>query len=241
MLPTNTRTYTWFLYLPLISKPEPACPPIPGAGYATMLILDWQPHQVPVELNPNINLGAPGYTPTTAYLGLIDMGGDTDPNAPQLDGLFSTPRGPVFTAAYQVYDWDWENRRPTQPIPQPPVTLIDLAATPGETIHVPDSGYEIRPGYEVLVLYAEEQRITLHYTDQDTSAWGYTIHLEDICVDPNLLALYQTLHQEGRHELPMLRSGQAFAYARANRVGVAVRDTGALMDPRVRKDWWKNY
>ena len=69
--------------------------------------------------------------------------------------------------------------------------------------------------------------------------WGYTLHLENICVDPDLVALYEQWNDAGRAELPALAVGQAFATAHLNEIGVAIRDTGAFLDPRSEKDWWQ--
>ena len=101
------------------------------------------------------------------------------------------------------------------------------------------SGYEIAPGYQVLVLYASQERITLKYTGEDNVVQGYTLHVENICVEPTLLALYETWNEAGRSSLPALRAGQAFGRARGGEIGVSIRDTGAFLDPRSRKDWWK--
>jgi len=235
-----SATLTWYVYLPLVSRPN-VCLPIPGASYGTLPIDPWEPTP-PAEAHPDLNLAIRGYTPTQALLGLIDLGGDTDPNAPQLASLFAIPRLPAFTAAYQVYNWEWESSRRGEPIDDPEVTLIEMSVTPGETIHVPDSGYEIGSGYEVLVLYASQERLTLKYTYDDNVIYGYTIHLENICVDPALLALYQQLNDAGRHNLPALRARQAMGRARAaGQIGVAIRDNGAFLDPRSHKDWWHDY
>jgi hypothetical protein len=90
----------------------------------------------------------------------------------------------------------------------------------------------------VLVLYASQERITLKYTGEDTVATGYAIHVEGVCTEPRLLALYEEMNAAGRHRLPALRAGQAFGRARENEIRVCIRDTGRFMDPRVRKDWW---
>jgi hypothetical protein len=121
----------------------------------------------------------------------------------------------------------------------PPVTLAELATTPGEPLRVPDSGYSIGSGYEALVLYAAPDRITLKYTRTDNVVHGYTLHLEGLCVDPTLLDLYRSWNAAGRGQLPALQSGQALGRAAGNTVGVAIRDSGAFMDPRSRKDWWR--
>jgi hypothetical protein len=118
------------------------------------------------------------------------------------------------------------------------VTLAGLAVTPGETIHLPASGYDIGQGYDALVLYATEERVTLKYTREDNVVRGYTLHIEGICVEPRLLALYQSCNAAGRATLPALRPGQAIGRASGSTIGVAIRDTGAFRDPRSRKDWW---
>jgi len=113
---------------------------------------------------------------------------------------------------------------------------------PGESLHLPDRlGGDVGEGYKALVLYASAQRLTLKYTREDNVIAGYTLHVENVDVDPILLALYQRLNNEGRHELPALRAGQAFGRASGDRVGLTIRDTGAFMDPRSRKDWWHGY
>ena len=59
-------------------------------------------------------------------------------------------------------------------------------------------------GYKVLVLYASSDRLTIKYTRKDAIAdydaahgfaYGYAIHLENVCVDANLLALYQAIER----------------------------------------------
>ena len=94
-------------------------------------------------------------------------------------------------------------------------------------------------GYEALVLYASTERITLKYTREDNVIAGYTIHIEGICVEPNLLALYQSWNDKGRGHLPALMAGQGVGRADGNEIQVAIRDCGSFMDPRSRKDWWQ--
>lgn len=215
------------------------CVPIPDESYGTMLIPQWKPAQRSAELDADLNLALRSYTPTLGFLGVTDIpGGGDDPKAPQLAHLFAEPRLGEFVALYQVYNWYWECNCRGHPIDDSAVTLAELAARPGETIHVPPSGYEIGDGYEVLVLYASEDRLTLKYTAEDDVVMGYTLHLENICVEPHLLALYQASDLTGRHSLPALRTGQVVGHARSDRIGVAIRDTGAFLDPRARRDWW---
>jgi hypothetical protein len=63
--------------------------------------------------------------------------------------------------------------------------------------------------------------------------------VENVCVEPSLLALYETLDDAGRVQLPALRGGQPFGRALGTEIRVAIRDAGTFMDPRSRKDWWQ--
>jgi len=132
------------------------------------------------------------------------------------------------------------------PITTWPVTLIEFPTAFGDAIYSPERGPEIYGGgYTAMVLYAEEQRITLKYTRDDNVVGGYAAHLENVYVDPNLLALYRAQtdsagwHVTGR--LPALRNNRQLGTAFTGGVKVAIRDTGAFMDPRSRKDWWVGY
>jgi hypothetical protein len=93
-----------------------------------------------------------------------------------------------------------------------------------------------------MVLYAEEKRITFGYTRRDTVAAGYAVHLEGVCVDPNLLALYrQQIRPDGyraTNRLPALRNNQPLGTALGTEIQLAIRDRGTFMDPRSCKDWW---
>ena len=214
------------------------CAPIPGERYGSLPIVG-APTDRPAAYHGDINLALRGYDPTTATRGLIDVGGPTDEHAPQLAGLFSDRRTPGFSNVYRINQWDWGRNARGGPITEFEVTLVGLVVRPGETIHVPDSGYGIGQGYAVLVLYADPQRITLKYTGEDSVVNGYALHVEGVCVEPSLLALYEQMNAAGRGQLPALRAGQAFGRAQGNEIRVAIRDTGRFMDPRTRKDWWR--
>jgi LysM repeat protein len=229
-------------------EPEPEPPPpveavdpcasIPGENYDTLPIVG-SPTDRPADKHGDLNLALRGYSPTGGQLSLIDMGGPTDNRAPQLAGLFNDNRTPGFSGMYRVNNWDWGSNSRGGPIKDFEVTLLGLEVEPGETIHVPGAGYDIGRGYQVLVLYADKERITLKYTGEDTVATGYAIHVDGICTEPNLLALYERMNKDGRRQLPALRAGQALGRAIGGEIQVAIRDTGRFMDPRVRKDWWR--
>ena len=225
-------------YLPFVAKPLTGCSPIPGVQYGT-LDVEGPPTDRPAELHADLNLALRGYEATSAYLGLVNIDGLEDPKAPQLYTLFADHREPAFTTAYQVYHWDWGCNCRGDLVTKPYVTVLGMGSALAEEIYVPDSGYDIGSGYKVLVLYATKERITLKYTPNDNVVYGYTVHVENICVEPRLLALYRAMNDAGRVRLPALRFDQPFGRALGSEIRVAIRDTGAFMDPRSRKDWWE--
>ncbi len=224
-------------FLPFTIIPSAGCTPT-GASYETISVIP-PPTDRPAAEHPDLNLRLRGYTPSSASADYLWINGPTDPHAPLLSTLFAPARRPGIEKAWRIYDWDWARGQRSEPIQDPPVTLISLDVRPGETLHLPDSGYDLGQGFEALVLYAETHRITLKYTREDNVIWGYTLHLENVCVDPNLLALYRAMDQAGRQQLPALRPGQSFARAEETPLGLAIRDTGRFMDPRSIKDWWQ--
>jgi hypothetical protein len=201
---------------------------------------------LPADKSPDTNLSLRGYRPTTAYLGLINIGGDTHDDAPQLAAAFGPPRLPAFAAAFQVYDWNWNCSPPpgcrgdalTTPYS---VTLLEMRTTPGEQLLVPSRKQPIYGSFVAMVLYAEERRLTLTYTRDDSPANGYVVHFEDVVVAPELLALYRQLNAAGRKELPALRNGEVWGMADKASFKAAIRDRGTFMDPRTCKDWWVDY
>ena len=122
-----------------------------------------------------------------------------------------------------------------------PVTAVAMATERDQPVHVPPAGYDIGDGFGAVVLYASDQQVTLKYTREDNVVRGYTVHLDNVCVDPGLRALYDRLRSAGGRSLPALRGGQAFGRASGSLLVAAIRDTGQFMDPRARKDWWSGW
>jgi hypothetical protein len=234
--PLATFALTPRAYLPLIVHPIVPCVPT-GESYDTLAPIN--PATGDVSQHPDINLAVRGYIRATAPLELTDYDGNVDPAAPQLSALFGNQRTPLFNAAYRVYQWDWNCNCRGGPITKWDVTLLGMRTTPGEIIHLPVAGYDVGGGYGALVLYAEPTRLTLKYTREDDVVAGYTLHLENLCVDANLLALYRRLNAAGRSELPALWPGQPLGRAAGAEIDVAIRDMGSFLDPRSRKDWWQ--
>jgi hypothetical protein len=245
---TAITTYT---YLPLVYQAD-ICQPITGEQYNAITVNPPKTDR-PAEVHADLNLSLRGYSPIGGYKGLIDLGGSTDAGAPQLPGLFADNRTPSFRNLYQVYNWTWATNSRGNAITSPAVTFTGLGSSRGEIVRVPPSGYNIgnelsvpqrgfalgSDGYSVLVLYAAKDRVTLKYTREDNVVQGYTLHLENLCVEPTLLALYESWNSTGRGSLPALRSGQGVGRATGEEIGVAIRDCGTFMDPRSRKDWWQ--
>lgn len=226
------------LYLPLVSSGQKAAScAVAGQSYGSLSV-SGPPASPPAAENPDLNLGLPGYAPTTADLKLVVLGPIHDPKAPQFPAMFSDNRVPRFSSAHQRYRWDWDCHCRTDTKSPWDTTVLGLATSPGEVIRAPDAGHDIGGGYEYLVLYADATRLTLHVGSEDDVS-GYVVHLEDVCVEPDLLALYRTLNAAGRGELPALRGKQPLGRAIGGEIKVAVRDTGHFQDPRSRNDWWQ--
>ncbi len=197
----------------------------------------------PPAQHGDLNLALRGYEPAEATLGLLNIDGPSDGDPPQLPGVLG--RAATIAQTFRARDWNWACGGAGcrgEPLTNVEVSLVGLATSPGEAIHVPTRGAEIYGGgYVALVLFADTTRLTVVYTREDSVANGYTVHLEDFCVDPNLLALYHANHAAGRSQLPGVRNGEVVGSARYHQVLVGVRDRGSFTDPRSRKDWWRGY
>lgn len=227
-------------FLPAVAggspPPAPSCN-IPNTTYHSLSIagpsLTVNPDQ-----DENLNLGYRGYELTDAPRKLVVLGAVFDTKAPQFPGLFADRRTPAFTNTYHRYRWDENCDCPVDTSSRWETTVLGMGVRPGETIYTPDSGHDIGGGYRYMVMYAAETRITLHVGRQD-EFHGYVIHIEDVCVDSDLLALYRQLQAGGRRSLPALRGHQPFGTAIGDEIKIAVRDSGSFMDPRSRNDWWQ--
>ncbi|MCE7982303.1 MAG: hypothetical protein DYG89_13995 [Caldilinea sp. CFX5] len=221
---------------------EDGCPATSAQQYdrIPMMSID---NTHPADQHGDLNLALRGYIASPGAATLIDMAGPTDGDAPQFTTLFGQQAGRSLTAAYQVYDWNWgcggDGCR-GGPLRNVEVTLVGVAATPSEAIYAPRRQNEIYGGgYLAVILYADTNRLTLGYTREGSVAHGYAVHLEALCVDPNLLTAYRTANAAGRGWLPAVRAHDLVGRAAGGVVLVAMRDRGSFMDPRSRKDWWR--
>lgn len=252
------------LYFPLITRP-PSCPAASNEQYVGGIAYqrDFDDPVRPAAEHADKNIELRGYTlnddPYVEH-GLVDYGSDDDTQPPQLATLFDPPRVPAFPTVYRIHQWDWApSPAPGAregPIQDYPVTALGMETAWGEPVHVPQSGYSIGgdPAMEVLVLYADEDTVTLRYTRDDSSApAGYTLHIDNVCTDPNLLALYDQLDDPNgpryvytppgqrpyTYPLPNLAESQLLGTGRGEEMVVSIADTGSFQDPRSMNEWWQ--
>jgi hypothetical protein len=226
-------------YVPMVSGGQAlsnSCQ-IPNTRYETLSISGPSLNVNP-EKNIDLNLAYRGYKQTTAPLNLVSYGPVDDRLAPQFPAMFADNRLPGFVNTYQRYRWDDDCNCPVDTYSPWPATVLGLRTQANEVIHTPDSGYDIGGGREFMVLYAGDTGITLHIGREDDLN-GYVVHIEGLCVEPDLLALYRRTHAAGRDELPSLRARQPIGRALGDEIRVAVRDNGHFLDPRSRNDWWQ--
>ena len=254
--------------LPYVSAPsalaqvaaEYTCPTTSGRSYVSGYAFQYDRDNPvrPAYNHADKNLALRSYSLVTGKRkGLVSYPLKSGVRPPQFATLFNPYRVPPIVNTYRVYNWNWA------PSPDPgtrgvplstwSVTAIGLKTTPGEVLRVPVSGYDIGSGMEVIVLFADADSITLRYTREDSSgSRGYTVHVDHICTDPNLLALYRRRDNPtgpryryvGRtsprysYPLPAMPAGKVFGRAAGTEVVVAITDTGSFMDPRSCREWW---
>ena len=246
-------------YLPMIiGSPLPTCGNTTGQTYSQGFAFQFdQDNPVRFAWNhADKNLDLRGYElhpDSNEKKELVNYGSDDPTQPPQLATLFSPPRVPPISNLYRIHAWTWApspmpGTRGT-PVTFPSVTAVGWATTAGELIHVPTSGYDIGGGMQVIVIYADENSVALRYTREDSGGSpGYTVHIDQICTDADLLALYNALDNptgpryqfpSDVYNLPQLPAGQPLGYAQGGEVVVAIVDTGMFWDPRSCNEWWQ--
>ena len=216
------------------------CPCLPIAGVKYGTISAKQISKTDPAKHVDVNLLMRQRKAVSHTKGLVKINGPTDKNQPpQLYSLFVNNRVPAFSNVYQVQNWSWGCNCFKGFLTAPEVTLAGMVTKPGEVLRVPKSAYNIGGGRTAMVLYAAKNTITLKYTGEDNVVYGYTVHLSGVCVEPALQKLYDQCHAGGRKQLPALAPMQPLGRAMGQEVQAAIRDTGAWMDPRSRKDWWQ--
>ncbi len=223
-----------------------ACPTTSNQSYSTMgaehnasdLLIG------PADQSPEINLRLRGFTEVNEGTGFVGRHGDKygldDQMPPQISSLYGGT-SPQIVKTYRIYGWDFDNKKSTAPETATPnfkVHMIGLGANPGQPLVGLKAGRSIGGGNVFMVLYATKTDIVFTHSNSDTLMGGYLFFFLDICVDPNLLAAYQSADASGRGSLPVIATGQVFGYAGNSDVKVSIRDTMSFMDERYNEDWW---
>ncbi len=199
--------------------------------------------------HPDKNIRVRGFESSNAAKQLTDRGEPIDPKSPQLSTLLD--QTPAIVSTYKVYDWNWANNTRGGLLGKYDATMIGLTANSGSVIRVPDAkfdliaGTETYGGFTATILYADQNSLTIKYTLQDDVVSHYTIHLDNICTDPNLLSLYNQLDAQKypnskiRLKLPIVKGKQVIGTSKGEEVRVAVRNSGEFIDPRLKNSWWR--
>ncbi|NLE43445.1 MAG: hypothetical protein GX620_01885 [Chloroflexi bacterium] len=235
-----------YTYLPLISQqPVHGCPTNSTAEWDAI-----QPSQSNVTgaaTSPDLNLNVRGWNEVDESLSLVRYPYPPDEPPDRSHPLFLSAvagsDGLAFISTNQLNDWDWLGCNCAVPRPRSPypVTLLGLRTTPGQPIHIARRDLPVDPvGLVAMVMYADAGQLALKYAREDRVDTGYLVHLSNLCVDPNLLALYERLDSAGRHWLPGVSNDSIVGTAWGSEVRVSVRDSGSFLDPRSWQDWWQD-
>lgn len=241
--PAATKTPTLAPTKSSFSPTDGTCPTTSNQTYSSRRQNPSNPNRLSFDpaQNPETNLNLRGWYEVNEARELISRNGNNyglDPNMPpQISTLF-TNHFPKIIKTYRINAWDYDNHH-TIPgesaTPAYAVHMLGLGATPGEPLVGLKAGY-------FLVRYATKNYILM--TNGDEDSWdadddgGYPFYFLDICVDPNLLAAYESDNAAGRNQLPQISTGQVFGYAMTNEVKFVIRDTFSFMDARYTEDWW---
>ncbi len=221
-----------YFFIASVSSPQVTCAQAPGPGCN---VTPGNPDGVNYDVTKLGWKTSSGTGPCSpAANGLVSCGGGTDPGAPQFTSLIAGSQFPAIKGTYKI-----------NPGGEPwGATLIGLEGA-GKNVLVPQSGYSIGSGQNVMVIFVKQDRsgITLKYTCEDNIADGYTVFINGITVRQAILDMYNQANLPDpvtgvkRTKLPALRAGEVIGAGSGN-VLLAVRDKGSFMDPRSNKDWW---
>ncbi|OGK21173.1 hypothetical protein A2866_00165 [Candidatus Roizmanbacteria bacterium RIFCSPHIGHO2_01_FULL_39_8] len=224
-----------------------SCPTTSSQAYTSMRVNANDPNRIqrPVESSPDVNLRKRGWVEVDESKELQSRNGNNDGldplMPPQISSLYNGPI-PSIIKTYRIYEWDFQNNKSLAPQTASPkfkVHMIGLAANSGQQLYGLKAGRSIGDGKVFQVLYATKNDILFtHSGGSDNLEDGYLYYFIDICVDPNLLARYQSDNSGGRQQLPVIATGQIFGTATSSDPKVVYRDSGSFVDPRAKEDLW---
>jgi hypothetical protein len=200
------------------------CAPVPGVKYDRVTANE--PTDKPAAQHVDLNVKLRGPLRLLKAGGqLQQISGATDPKAVKLHAMFTDDRVPVITGIYNA------GERSGCP-------MAGFQMSSGEIVECPVAGQEIGGGNMAMVLYADEDSLTLKFTREDNVVRGYTLHVLGLCVEPSLLAAYREADAAGRKSLPAVKGNQPIGRAKGGEIRVGIRDCGSFMPPLSKKDWW---
>lgn len=247
--PTPTATPLPVIPPTLMSAPSPtaesSCPRLPATYSLVTFISAPYKDNALTDLNPDLRLSVLGLEPTDAPSVLVDYDGTPDPDSPKISQILRAA-SPAIGRTYLRYDWAWEYSTPpygrrTALNREWPAAALELLTPTGAWVYPPARRAPIDgEGSVAMVLFAAEREIALGYTRSDSVEAGYVIYVLNLCVSPDLVALYRAQLADGRRatgHLPAVRADQPIGVSFGSII-VAVRDRGTFLDPRARADWW---
>lgn len=156
-----------------------------------------------------------------------------DPQAPQLSDILNTDltQPGAIANTYRVQLPEGGDNPPW------PVSAVGYRSYEGQVGYTPGGGHDIGGGYTQMVLYADDNGITLVNTRDDNPIEGYTTHYQNVKVNQDILAEYNAANANNRTDLPILKPHVPLFTSKGDEVIVAQTDTGEPMDPRSVLDW----
>lgn len=139
--------------------------------------------------------------------------------------------------------------------------VLTIPTDIGADVKVPATGYDIGGGYEAMVVFASNDRVTLHIgrheyfvgSDQNNCnggkcSGGYWIYVKGICVDQKILDAYKSVKSiqdqanadKNPIHLPMVKPGHTLGKATGNGVTVGVRDNGPFISTS-KSIYWEGF
>ena len=199
----------------------------------------------------------PNNDPTILNLTKTDNG-DKDID-PKIKGFMGSMVG-YKPSAVSAFDMKYDSapqENDTDIKGQAPVLQIPI--NPGAFVNVPKTEYSIGGNYEAMVVFAAEDRVTIHIGRHEyiTSSkqcgsgkcsGGYWIYVKDICVDKQILNAYRGVEAVQKSagsdlnpiQLPMVSAGQPLGVAKGNSVTIGVRDDGPFISTS-KPFYWEGY
>jgi hypothetical protein len=245
---SGTPVMAHTVHLPLLFRPSAPAYSCPTSSTAQWDVM--QPREsfiAGAAQSPDLNLNVRGWYAVDEFLGFVQYPYPPEPPPDRTHPLhlsaIAGSDGGSFVSTYQLNDWDWLGCNCAAPRPRSPypVTMLGLRTTPGQPLYIASRDLPVDPkGFKAMVLYADAAQLAIKCTWEDRVDTGYLVHLSNLCVDPNLVALYQQLDSAGRHWLPGVYNDSVVATALEGEVRVSVRDAGSFLDPRSWQDWWQD-